>query len=179
MRFVGPVRREIGIRNIFNLLGPLTNPASATLQVTGVYSEALVEPIARVLSNLGVKRGFVFHGTDGMDEATVTGSTGVCEIDNGSFKTYNISSKELGLGKYEMSELAGGDGAENAEITKQVLRGELIGAKRDIVVLNAALGLVAGGKADAIADGVRLAQKLIDSGKAYAKLEEFVKATNG
>lgn len=178
MRFVGPVRKEIGIRNIFNLLGPLTNPASASLQVTGVHSEALVEPIARVFSNLGVKRGFVFHGADGMDEVTVTGSTKVCEIDNGSFKTYNIFSEDFGLGKYEMSELAGGDGAENAEITKQVLKGELKGAKRDIVVLNAALGLVAGGKADTIADGVKLAQELIDSGKAYAKLEEFIKATN-
>ena len=178
MRFVGPVRKEIGIRNIFNLLGPLTNPASASLQVTGVYSEALVEPIARVFSNLGVRRGFVVRGADGMDEVTVTGSTKVCEIDNGSFKTYNISSEDFGLGKYEMSELAGGDGAENAEITKQVLKGKLKGAKRDIVVLNAALGLVAGGKADTIADGVKLAQEIIDSGKAYAKLEEFVKATN-
>ncbi len=178
MKYVGPVRREIGIRNVFNLLGPLTNPAGANLQVTGVYSEALVEPVARVFSNLGVKRGFVFHGSDGMDEATVTGSTKVCEIDNGTFKTYDITPEEFGLGKYEISELIGGDGAENAEITKQILKSELKGAKRDIVVLNSALGLVAGGKADTIADGVKLAQELIDSGKAYAKLEEFVSVTN-
>lgn len=178
MRFVGPVRKEIGIRNIFNLLGPLTNPASANLQVTGVYSEALVEPIARVFSNLGVKRGFVFHGSDGMDEVTVTGRTKVCEIDNGSFKTYDITPEQFGLGIYGMQELEGGDGAENAEITKQILKCEVKGAKRDIVVLNAALGLYAGGKASSIADGVKLAQELIDSGRAYAKVEEFAKATN-
>lgn len=178
MRFVGPVRREIGIRNIFNLLGPLTNPASANLQITGVYSEALVEPIAKVFSNLGVKRGFVFHGSDGMDEVTVTGKTKICEIDNGNFKTYDITPDQFGLKTYAMSELVGGDSAENAEITKQILNGEVKGAKRDIVVLNAALGLYAGGKADSIADGVRLAEELIDSGKAYDKVEEFAKATN-
>ncbi len=178
MRFVGPVRKEIGIRNIFNVLGPLTNPASANLHITGVYSEALVEPIAKVFSNLGVKRGFVFYGSDGMDEVTVTGTTKVCEIDNGSFKTYEISPEQFGLKKYEMSELIGGDGAENAEITKQILSGKLKGAKRDIVVLNAALGIYAGGKAASIKDGVKTAQDIIDSGKAYAKMEEFARATN-
>ena len=178
MRFVGPVRKEIGIRNIFNVLGPLTNPAGAELQVTGVYSEALVEPIARVCSNLGVKRGFIFCGSDGMDEATVTGTTKVCEINNGSFKTFVISPEQVGLGKYDMEEITGGDGAENAKITKQILGGTLKGAKRDIVVLNAALGLYAGGKATSIEDGVKTAQNIIDSGKAYDKMEEFVKATN-
>jgi anthranilate phosphoribosyltransferase len=178
MRFVGPVRKEIGIRNVFNLLGPLTNPASASLQVTGVYSEALVEPIAKVFSNLGVKRGFVFYGSDGMDEVTVTGSTKVCEIDNGAFKTYELTPEQFGMKRYEMSELVGGDGKENAEITKQILKGELKGAKRDIVVLNSALGLVAGGKAETIEDGIKLANELIDNGKAYAKIEEFAKATN-
>lgn len=178
MRFVGPVRKEIGIRNIFNVLGPLTNPAGAELQVTGVYSEALVKPIARVCSNLGVKRGFIFCGSDGMDEATVTGTTKVCEINNGSFKTFVISPEQFGLGKYAMEEITGGDGAENAKITKQILGGTLKGAKRDIVVLNAALGLYAGGKATSIEDGVKTAQNIIDSGKAYDKMEEFVKATN-
>lgn len=178
MKYVGPVRKEIGIRNVFNLLGPLTNPASANLQVTGVYSESLVEPVARVFSNLGVKRGFVFHGSDGMDEATVTGKTKVCEIDNGSFRTYDITPRQFGLGVYDMSELLGGDGAENAEITKDILNGKLKGAKRDIVVLNSALGLVAGGKADSIADGVKLSQKIIDSGKAFAQVEKFAMATN-
>lgn len=178
MRFVGPVRKEIGIRNIFNVLGPLTNPAGANLHITGVYSEALVEPIAKVFSNLGVKRGFVFYGSDGMDEVTVTGTTKVCEIDNGSFNTYEISPEQFGLKKYEMSELIGGNGAENAEITKQILSGKLKGAKRDIVVLNAALGIYAGGKAASIEDGVKTAQDIIDSGKAYAKMEEFARATN-
>lgn len=178
MRFVGPVRKEIGIRNIFNVLGPLTNPAGAELQVTGVYSEALVEPIAKVCSNLGVKRGFIFYGSDGMDEATVTGTTKVCEINNGSFKTFDISPEQFELGKYGMEEITGGAGAENAEITKQILSGTLKGAKRDIVVLNAALGIYAGGKAASIEDGVKTAQNIIDSGKAYEKMEEFVKATN-
>ena len=178
MRFVGPVRREIGIRNIFNVLGPLTNPASANLQITGVYSESLVEPIARVFSNLGVNRGFVFYGSDGMDEVTVTGATKVCEINNGEFKTYEITPEQFGLGRYEMQELVGGDGAENAEITKKILNGELKGAKRDITVLNSALGLYAGGKVESIADGVKLAEEIIDSGKAYDKMIEFAKATN-
>lgn len=178
MRYVGPVRKQIGIRNIFNILGPLTNPAGATLQVTGVYSAELVEPVARVFSNLGVKKGFVFYGSDGMDEVTVTGSTKVCEIDNGTFKSYEITPEQFGLGIYSKDELAGGDGAENAEITRQILSGKLHGAKRDIVLLNAALGLYIGGKAATIADGVKLAAEIIDSGKAYAKMEEFAKATN-
>ncbi len=178
MKYVAPVRKEIGIRNVFNLLGPLTNPASANLQVTGVYSESLVEPVARVFSNLGVKRGFVFHGNDGMDEVTVTDKTKICEIDNGHFRTYEITPEQFGLGTYDMSELMGGDGAENAEITSGILSGKLKGAKRDIVVLNSALGLVAGGKAESIAQGVKLAQKIIDSGRALAKVEEFAKATN-
>lgn len=178
MRYVGPVRKQIGIRNIFNILGPLTNPAGATLQVTGVYSAELVEPVARVFSNLGVKKGFVFYGSDGMDEVTVTGSTKVCEIDNGTFKSYEITPEQFGLGIYSKDELAGGDGAENAEITRQILSGKLHGAKRDIVLLNAALGLYIGGKAATIADGVKLAAEIIDSGKAYEKMEEFAKATN-
>ena len=178
MRYVGPVRKQIGIRNIFNILGPLTNRAGATLQVTGVYSAELVEPVARVFSNLGVKKGFVFYGSDGMDEVTVTGSTKVCEIDNGTFKSYEITPEQFGLGIYSKDELAGGDGAENAEITRQILSGKLHGAKRDIVLLNAALGLYIGGKAATIADGVKLAAEIIDSGKAYAKMEEFAKATN-
>lgn len=178
MRYVGPVRREIGIRNIFNVLGPLTNPANASLQITGVYSESLVEPIARVFANLGVKRGFVFHGNDGMDEVTVTSATKVCEINGGNFKTYDITPEQFGLGIYEMRELIGGDGTENAEITKKILNGELKGAKRDITVLNAALGLYAGGKAESINDGVKLAQEIIYSGKAYEKLIQFAMATN-
>lgn len=178
MRYVGPVRKEIGTRNIFNVLGPLTNPASANLQVTGVYSDELVEPIARVFSNLGVKRGFIFHGSDGMDEVTVTGKTKICEINNGSFKTYYITPEQFGMKTYDMSELAGGDGAENAEITKNILSGKISGAKLDIVVLNSALGLIAGGKSDSIADSIKLAKKIIESGKALAKVKEFAYASN-
>ena len=178
MKYVGPVRKQIGIRNVFNLLGPLTNPANANMQITGVYSENLVEPIARVFSKLGVKRGFIFHGRDGMDEVTLTSPTKVCEIDNGEFKTFEITPEDYGMKRCEPSELLGGDGAENAEITKQILGGKIKGAKRDIVVLNAALGLVAGGKSKTIADGVKLASELIDNGKAYEKMMEFVKATN-
>jgi anthranilate phosphoribosyltransferase len=178
MKYVGPVRKEIGIRNIFNVLGPLTNPANANMQVMGVYSADLVEPLARVLSNLGVKKGLVIYGTDGMDEATVTAPTKVCEIDNGTFKSYDITPEEFGLGTYPMEDLIGGNGAENAELTKQILKGELKGAKRDIVLLNSALGIYVGGKASSIKEGVKIAAEMIDSGKAYAKMEEFAKLSN-
>ena len=178
MKYVGSVRKEIGIRNIFNVLGPLTKPAGADLQVTGVYSEALVEPIAQVFSNLGVKKGYVFYGMDGMDEVTLTTTTKVCEIDNGKFNTFVLNPEDYGLKLCAPEDLAGGDGKENAEITKEILSGEIKDAKRDIVVLNAALGLCTGGKADSIQDGIKLANEIIDSGKAYAKIEEFAKASN-
>ena len=178
MKYVGPVRKEIGTRNIFNVLGPLTNPAGADLQVTGVYSEALVEPIAQVFSNLGVKKGYVFYGMDGMDEVTLTTTTKACEIDNGKFNTFILNPEDYGLKLCAPEDLAGGDGKENAEITKEILSGEIKDAKRDIVVLNAALGLCTGGKADSIQDGIKLANEIIDSGKAYAKIEEFAKASN-
>ena len=178
MRFVGPVRKEIGVRNIFNVLGPLTNPAGANMQITGVYSEALVEPIAKVCSNLGVKRGYIFFGADGMDEATVTGPTKICKITDGEFETFEITPEQFGLGRYDISEIVGGDGAENAEIAKGILNGTIKGAKRDIVLLNAALGLHAGGKATNIQEGVDLAKQIIDSGKATEKMLEFIKATN-
>lgn len=177
MKYVGPVRKEIGIRNVFNVLGPLTNPANATLQVTGVYSEDIVEPLARVFSNLGVKKGVIMHGGDGMDEATVTSYTKICEIDDGTFKTYKITPQQMGLGTYSMEDLKGGDGKANAELTKQILQGELKGAMRDIVLLNSALGIYVGGKADSIKDGVAVAADMIDSGKAYAKMQEFCKLT--
>lgn len=178
MKFVGPVRKEIGIRNVFNILGPLTNPANANLQVMGVYSEELLEPLARVLSNLGVKRGMTIYGCDGMDEATVTTKTKICEINNGKFKTYEITPEEMGLNRYAMSDLIGGDGKLNAGLTRDILSGKLKGAMYEIVLLNAGLGIYVGGKADTIPDGIKLAAEIIDSGKAYEKLEQFVKATN-
>ncbi|MGN0487810.1 MAG: anthranilate phosphoribosyltransferase [Ruminococcus sp.] len=178
MKYVGPVRKEIGVRNVFNILGPLTNPANANMQVMGVYSEDLLEPLAKVLSNLGVKRGMTIYGCDGMDEATVTAPTKICEINNGNFKTYEITPESVGLKSYSMLELIGGDGKENAEITKQILKGQLIGAKRDIVLLNSALGIYVGGKVKSIEEGIKLAAEIIDSGKAYAKMEEFAELSN-
>ncbi len=178
MRFVGPVRKELGVRTVFNILGPLTNPAAADMQVMGVYDESLLEPMAKVLTNLGVKRGMVVYGTDRLDEVSISAPTKVCEFDNGSFKTYTITPEDVGLKTADKSEILGGTGAENAEITKGILKGEIKGAKRDVVLLNSACGLYVAGKAPSIAEGVKLASELIDSGKALAKLDQFVAATN-
>lgn len=177
MRYVAPVRKEIGIRNIFNILGPLTNPAHANLQLMGVYDESLVEPLAKVLSNLGVKRGMTVYGEDKMDEATVSANTKICEINNGKFKTYEITPEEFGFKRCSKDELLGGDGKENAEITKNILTGKEQGAKRDVVLLNAGMALYIAGKADNIKDGISLAKDIIDSGKAFAEMEQFAKAT--
>ncbi|MDD7429400.1 MAG: anthranilate phosphoribosyltransferase [Oscillospiraceae bacterium] len=178
MRFVGPVRKELGVRTVFNILGPLTNPAAADIQVMGVYDEALLEPMAQVLTNLGVNRGMVVYGTDSLDEVSISAPTKVCEFGGGNYKTYTITPEDFGLKTADKSEILGGTGAENAEITKGILKGEIKGAKRDVVLLNAACGLYVTGKASSIADGVKLAAELIDSGKALAKLDEFVAATN-
>ena len=173
MKYVGPIRKELGIRTIFNILGPLANPASANLQVMGVYDESLVEPLAKVLSNLGVKRALVVYGQDRLDEI----SASVCEVKDGTFKSYTISPEQFGLTRCKKEELTGGTPDENAAITKAVLAGEQ-GARRTAVVLNAGAGLYVAGKADSIEAGVRLAEELIDSGKAEKKLEEFVKYSN-
>lgn len=178
MRFVGPVRKELGVRTVFNILGPLTNPAAADMQVMGVYDEALLEPMAQVLTNLGVNRGMVVYGTDRLDEVSISAPTKVCEFGGGNYKTYTITPEDFGLKTADKSEILGGTGAENAEITKGILKGEIKGAKRDVVLLNAACGLYVTGNASSIADGVKLAAELIDSGKALAKLDEFVAATN-
>lgn len=177
MKYVGHVRKELGIRTIFNILGPLANPASANMQVMGVYEEALAEPLAKVLSNLGVKRGMVVYGQDKLDEVSVCAPTTVCEIEDGSFKTYVITPEEFGLKRYAKEELVGGTPAENAKITRKVLAGEQ-GAARDAVVLNAAAGLFVAGKAKDLAEGVKLAQELIDTGKAAAQLEKFIELSN-
>ncbi|MCR5655673.1 MAG: anthranilate phosphoribosyltransferase [Lachnospiraceae bacterium] len=177
MRFVGPVRKELGTRTVFNILGPLTNPAGATLQVMGVYSKELVEPMAHVLSKLGVKRGLVVYGMDRLDEISMSDATYVCEINNGEFKTYEITPEQFGLTRATKEDMVGGDAVENAKITRDILSG-VKGPKRDSVLLNAGAGLYVAGKADSIADGVKLAAELIDSGKAMEKLEAFIKATN-
>lgn len=177
MKYVGSIRKELGIRTIFNILGPLANPASANLQVMGVYDESLVEPLAKVLSNLGVKRALVVYGQDRLDEISASAETSVCEVKDGTFKSYTISPEQFGLTRCKKEELTGGTPDENAAITKAVLAGEQ-GARRTAVVLNAGAGLYVAGKADSIEAGVRLAEELINSGKAEKKLEEFVKYSN-
>lgn len=177
MKYVGPVRRELGIRTIFNLLGPLTNPARASRQVLGVFSEALVEPLARVLSNLGVKRGMAVYGQDGLDEISVSAPTTVCEFQGDAFRSYVISPANFGLARAEKAAIVGGSPEENARITLDILSGAR-GAKRDAVLMNAGAGLYIAGKADSLQDGVRLAAGLIDSGAAMAKLNAFIRESN-
>ena len=177
MKYVGPVRKELGIRTIFNILGPLTNPAHANLQVLGVYSEEMVEPLAHVLHNLGVRRGMVVYGQDKLDEISLSSPTTVCEFNGDEFTTYVIHPQDFGLTPCEKSELVGGTPQENAQITLDILNG-VKGAKRDAVLLNAGAGLYVAGRAASLAQGVRLAEELIDSGRAMEKLREFVLESN-
>ena len=177
MKYVAPVRKELGVRTIFNILGPLANPAGATLQLLGVYDESLVEPLARVLANLGVKRAMVVHGHDGLDEITLTGTSTICEIVDGRLNSYFITPEQFGLECCDLSELIGGDPAENAAIARAVLSGQP-GPKRDTVVLNAACCLYMSRNNITMRECVRQAQQLLDNGSALAKLEEFIQATN-
>jgi len=172
---IGP-RREIGIRTIFNMLGPLTNPAGATCQLIGVYDAKLTEMFAGVLKSLGTKRAFIVHGSDGLDEATVTGETRVSELKEGLINTYNLDPIEIFGKTYDAGALAGGSPAENAKITRSILAGK-DGACRQIVVLNSALAIIAGGKADSIRDGIKVAVECIDSGAALNKLAALIAAT--
>ena len=178
MKYVGPIRKELGIRTIFNILGPLTNPACPSMIVLGVYEEALLEPLAKVLSNLGIERGLVVFGREKLDEISAVGATAVCEIDHGTFKKYVIRPEDMGLQSCGQKDLLGGTPAENAEITKEVLSGKEQGGKRTAVLMNAGAALYVAGKADSIKDGVALAAQTIDSGAAYKKMEEFVALTN-
>lgn len=173
---IGP-RREIGIRTIFNILGPLTNPAGADCQVLGVYREDLVEPLAIVLSGLGCRRGFVVHGSDGMDEITLTGSTFVASINNGNVETERINPQDFGLACCDLSDLQGGDAACNAAIVKGVLSGAP-GPKRDVVLLNAAYALIAAGVAADPLGGLEMAAEAIDSGRALQRLDDLVEMTS-
>lgn len=177
MRHVGPIRKELGIRTIFNILGPLANPANPAMQIMGVYDESMLEPMARVLSNLGIRRGMVVYGQDKLDELSVSAPSSICEINNRELLCYTITSEELGLGHYAKEELLGGTPQENAEITKRILQGEK-GAKRDAAVLNAGAALYIAGKADCLYAGVRLAEEMIDSGRAMEQLNRFVELTN-
>jgi anthranilate phosphoribosyltransferase len=173
---IGP-RKEMGIRTVFNILGPLTNPAGAQRQVMGVFSDELTEPLAHVLSNLGVKHAFVVHGEDGLDEMTNTDKTKVSEVKGGTIITYFIEPENLGFEKARKDDLAGGNAGDNAGITMSILNGEK-GPKRDIVLMNAAAALVAGDKAADFTEGVALATNAINSGAALKKLEEVKKASN-
>lgn len=177
MKYVGPVRKELGIRTIFNILGPLANPAGANMQLMGVYDESLVKPLAQVLSNLGVKSAMVVYGQDKLDEISMSAPTTVCEIRNGEFKDYVIEPEQFGFEKCDKSALVGGTPEENAAITRAILDGEK-GSRRNAVVLNAGAALYIAGKCPSMEAGVRMAEELIDSGAAKAQLDAFVKASN-
>ncbi len=178
MKHVGQVRNEMGVRTVFNILGPMSNPSDAKYMVVGVYDASLTEVIATALSEVGVERAFVMSGEDHMDEFTTTGITYVSELKNGEVTNYTVTPEQFGLQRATLEELQGGDGKVNAQITRDILQGKETGAKRDIVLLNAGATLYIGGLADSIEAGIALAQETIDSGKAYAKLEELVQASN-
>ena len=178
MKYVAPIRKELGIRTVFNILGPLSNPAGANMELMGVYDQSLVEPLAQVMANLGVDRGMVVYGQDSLDEISMCAPTSVCEIRDGKFTFYEITPEQFGYERCEKGALTGGTPAENAEITKAILKGEEKGPKRQAVCLNAGAALYIAGKAASIEEGVKLAESLIDSGAALKKLEEFVEETN-
>ena len=177
MKYVGAIRRELGFRTVFNILGPLTNPASPTRQLLGVYDEYLVEPIAQVLTTLGMKRGMVVYGQDKLDEISMSSPTTICEIKDGWYKTYVIRPEDFGFTTCPKEELRGGTAAENAAITRAILSGEK-GPKRDAVLLNAGASLYIGRKAASMKEGVVLAGEIIDSGKALQTLEKFIEVSN-
>ena len=178
MKYAAPVRKELGIRTIFNILGPLANPAGARMQLMGVFDGKLAEPLAQVLVNLGVKRGMVIHGCDGLDEATLTSETKVVEIKDGVLKSYFITPEDFGFARCAKEELSGGNAEENAGITRRILDGTETGPKRDVVLLNSALAFYMAGKGDSVRECIPLARYLIDSGAALNKLEQFAKLSN-
>lgn len=177
MRYVAPVRKELGIRTIFNLLGPLVNPAGATMELLGVHSSELVEPLGKVLQNLGVKRAMVVYGTDGLDEISLSSTTEVCELQGDRLSTYTIAPEQFGLTRCAKNDLVGGTPQENAEITRAILRGER-GPKRDAVLLNAGAAIYISGRASSIEEGVATAAEMIDTGAALAQLERFIELSN-
>ena len=174
MQNIAPIRKELGFRTVFNILGPLTNPGKPKYQLMGVYDEYLVEPLAKTLSYLGVKRGMVVYGRDRLDEISLSAPTSVCEINDGRFLRYIITPEELGLKRCKKEDLKGGSAGENAEIIRDIFRGKK-GCKRDAVVINSGAALYIGGAAATVKEGVLLAEKLIDSGKAADVLENFIK----
>ena len=177
MKYVGAIRKELGFRTVFNILGPLTNPGKPAMQLLGVYDEYLVQPLAQVLVSLGVKRGMVVYGQDKLDEISLSAPTTVCEIKDGWYKVYTITPEDFGLTRCEKKDLVGGTPEENAEITRKILAGEK-GPKRDAVLMNAGASLYIGGKAETFADGVKLAAEIIDSGKATETLNKLIEVSN-
>ena len=173
MKYVGAIRKELGFRTVFNILGPLTNPGKPSMQILGVYAEYLVAPLAQVLISLGVKRGMVVYGRDKLDEISLSSETSICEIKDGWLKNYVITPEDFGFERCTKEDLRGGDPEENAKITLDILNGEY-GHKRNAVLLNAGAALYVGGKADSFKAGVNLASVLIDSGKALKTLKRFV-----
>ncbi len=177
MKYVGAIRKELGFRTVFNILGPLTNPASPSMQLLGVYDDYLVEPLAQVLVSLGVKRGMVVYGMDKLDEISLSSETKICEIKDGWYKTYMIKPEDFGFKRCAKEELVGGNPEENAQITIDILKGAK-GAKRDAVLLNAGASLYIGGKADSFENGIKLAAEIIDSGKALDTLNKLIEVSN-
>lgn len=178
MKYVGPIRKELGIRTVFNILGPLTNPANPKMHLLGVYDKSLVEPVAEVLMKLGSEKGMVVYGTDKLDEISMSAPTAVCEYKNGWIKNYEITPEQFGFERCTKDDLKGGTPSENADITRKILSGEIKGHKRNAVLLNAGASIYIGGKADSMADGVKLAGEIIDSGKALATLEKLIEVSN-
>jgi anthranilate phosphoribosyltransferase len=177
MKYAAPVRKELSVRTIFNILGPLSNPAGANMQLLGVYDENLVEPLARVLSNLGVKRAMVVHGHDGLDEVTLCNTTTICEVSNGSLNSFFLCPEQLGLKRCLPEDLVGGLPIENAQIALDILSGEK-GPKRDVVVLNSALCLYMAHNQVTLRECVKTAENLIDSGAALSQLDKFIQLSN-
>lgn len=178
MKYVAPIRKELGIRTVFNILGPLSNPAGANMELMGVFDESLVEPLARVMMNLGVSRGMVVYGQDKLDEVSMSAPTSVCEIKDGTFRSYTITPEQFGYTRCAKDELKGGTPKENAEITRAIINGADKGPKRQAVCMNAGAALYIAGKAETLEEGVWLAEKQIDSGAAQRVLEVFVRESN-
>ena len=178
LKYVAPIRKELGIRTVFNILGPLSNPAGANMELMGVYDEALVVPLAQVMANLGVTRGMVVFGQDKLDEISMSAPTTVCEIKEGTFTSYELTPEQFGYARCQKEELVGGTPAENAEITRKILSGEEKGAKRKAVCLNAGAALYIAGKSESMKAGVKMAEELIDSGAALTKLNQFIEESN-
>lgn len=178
MKYVGPIRKELGFRTVFNILGPLTNPANPDFFLLGVYDEYLVEPVAKVLDKLGVANAVVVHGKDRLDEVSPSAPTTVCELKNGYYRTTQICPEDFGLVRGSKDELVGGTAEENAEITKGVLSGKIQGTKRNAVLMNAGLALYVAQKAPTMQAGIELAAEMIDSGKAYKTMEAYIQQSN-